>query len=36
MSKQEIEKRFDENVDFAEMSDSISPLVKTYRMRYIK
>lgn len=35
MSRQEIDKIFDEIVDFSEMSASISPLVKTYRMRYI-
>jgi len=35
MSRQEIDKKFDEIVDFSEMSASISPLVKTYLMRYI-
>jgi ABC-type polysaccharide/polyol phosphate transport system ATPase subunit len=35
ISKQEIARKFDEIVDFAEMSASISSLVKMYLMRYI-
>ena len=35
ISRQEIDKKFDEIVDFAEMSASISHLAKTYLMRYI-
>ena len=35
MSKKEIDRKFDEIVDFSEMRAFISLLVKTYRMRYI-